>query len=154
MTSNRPLEEWGRLLGDVPTAGAILDRFLHHAQTTAVAGRIYPKSGSWILRKKRKPQMDTDKHRFFLKRAVPRWVTPVFSQLLLICVYLCSSVAVTAFLRVIGLKTTPPSPEKRTKPERSNPSPTTQAVPEASPRRDLRPQNRRAERLAFRFCSF
>jgi DNA replication protein DnaC len=31
MTSNRPLEEWGKLLGDVPTAGAILDRFLHHA---------------------------------------------------------------------------------------------------------------------------
>ena len=33
MTSNRPLEEWGKLLGDVPTAGAILDRFRHHAQT-------------------------------------------------------------------------------------------------------------------------
>jgi DNA replication protein DnaC len=32
MTSNRPLEEWGKLLGDVPTAGAILDRFLHHAK--------------------------------------------------------------------------------------------------------------------------
>jgi DNA replication protein DnaC len=29
MTSNRPLEEWGKLLGDVPTAGAILDRWLH-----------------------------------------------------------------------------------------------------------------------------
>src|SRR3989475_5001335 len=32
MTSNRPLEEWGKRLCDVPTAGAILDRFLHHAQ--------------------------------------------------------------------------------------------------------------------------
>jgi DNA replication protein DnaC len=32
MTSNRPLEEWGKLLGDVPTATAILDRFLHHAE--------------------------------------------------------------------------------------------------------------------------
>src|SRR6267378_3826896 len=32
MTSNRPLEDWGKLLSDVPTAGAILDRFLHHAQ--------------------------------------------------------------------------------------------------------------------------
>ncbi len=41
MTSNRPLEEWGKLLGDVPTAGAILDRFLHHAQTIAIAGRSY-----------------------------------------------------------------------------------------------------------------
>jgi hypothetical protein len=39
MTSNRPLEEWGKLLGGVPTAGAILDRFLHHAQTIAMTGR-------------------------------------------------------------------------------------------------------------------
>src|SRR5882672_2921831 len=37
MTSNRPLEEWGKLLGDVPSASAILDRFLHHAQTIAIA---------------------------------------------------------------------------------------------------------------------
>jgi hypothetical protein len=28
-------------LGDVPTAGAILDRFLHHAQTIAITGRSY-----------------------------------------------------------------------------------------------------------------
>jgi DNA replication protein DnaC len=41
MTSNRPLEEWGKLLGDVPTAGAILDRFLHHAQTIAITGQSY-----------------------------------------------------------------------------------------------------------------
>src|ERR1017187_2474521 len=41
MTSNRPLEEWGKLLGDVPTAGAILDRFLHHSQTIAITGRSY-----------------------------------------------------------------------------------------------------------------
>jgi DNA replication protein DnaC len=41
MTSNRPLEEWGKLLGDVPTAGAILDRFLHHAQVIAITGRSY-----------------------------------------------------------------------------------------------------------------
>jgi len=27
MTSNRPLEDWGKLLGDVPSATAILDRF-------------------------------------------------------------------------------------------------------------------------------
>jgi len=31
MTSNRPVEEWRKLLGDVPAATAILDRFLHHA---------------------------------------------------------------------------------------------------------------------------
>jgi len=34
MTSNRPLEDWGKLLGDVPSATAILDRFLHHAEIT------------------------------------------------------------------------------------------------------------------------
>jgi DNA replication protein DnaC len=33
MTSNRPTEDWGKLLQDVPTASAILDRFLHHAMT-------------------------------------------------------------------------------------------------------------------------
>ncbi|SRR6266568_3690627 len=41
MTSNRPLEEWGKLLGDVPAAGAILDRFLHRAQIIAITGRSY-----------------------------------------------------------------------------------------------------------------
>jgi len=41
MTSNRPLEGWGKLLSDVPTAGAILDRFLHHAITIAISGRSY-----------------------------------------------------------------------------------------------------------------
>jgi DNA replication protein DnaC len=41
MTSNRPAEEWGKLIGDVPTAGAILDRFLHHAEIITVEGRSY-----------------------------------------------------------------------------------------------------------------
>lgn len=41
MTSNRPLEDWGKLLQDVPTAGAILDRFLHHAQLIAITGQSY-----------------------------------------------------------------------------------------------------------------
>jgi DNA replication protein DnaC len=41
MTSNRPLEEWGKLLGDVPAAGAILDRFLHRAQVITITGRSY-----------------------------------------------------------------------------------------------------------------
>lgn len=31
MTSNRPIKDWGKLLGDVPLATAILDRFLQHA---------------------------------------------------------------------------------------------------------------------------
>ena len=41
MTSNRPLEDWGKLLGDVPTATAILDRFLHHAEIVQMNGRSY-----------------------------------------------------------------------------------------------------------------
>ena len=41
MTSNRPLEDWGKLIGDVPSATAILDRFLHHAQVIAITGRSY-----------------------------------------------------------------------------------------------------------------
>jgi len=40
MTSNRPLEDWGKLLGDVPSATAILDRFLHHAEIVQVTGKI------------------------------------------------------------------------------------------------------------------
>ncbi len=41
MTSNRPLEEWGKLIGDVPAATAILDRFLHHAEIITITGRSY-----------------------------------------------------------------------------------------------------------------
>ena len=41
MTSNRPLEDWGKLVGDVPSATAILDRFLHHADVIQITGRSY-----------------------------------------------------------------------------------------------------------------
>jgi len=41
MTSNRPLEDWGKLLGDVPSATAILDRFLHHSEIIQITGRCY-----------------------------------------------------------------------------------------------------------------
>jgi len=41
MTSNRPIEEWGKLIGDVPTATAILDRFLHHAEIITITGKSY-----------------------------------------------------------------------------------------------------------------
>lgn len=39
MTSNRPLEDWGKLIGDVPAATAILDRFLHNAEAITITGR-------------------------------------------------------------------------------------------------------------------
>ena len=41
MTSNRPIEEWGKLIGDVPSATAILDRFLHHAEIINIRGKSY-----------------------------------------------------------------------------------------------------------------
>lgn len=41
MTSNRPIEDWGKLLSDVPAAGAILDRLLHRAEVIAITGRSY-----------------------------------------------------------------------------------------------------------------
>lgn len=41
MTSNRPLEDWGKLIGDVPSATAILDRFLHHAEILSISGKSY-----------------------------------------------------------------------------------------------------------------
>ena len=40
MTSNRPLEDWGKLIGDVPSATAILDRFLHHAEMISITGEV------------------------------------------------------------------------------------------------------------------
>lgn len=41
MTSNRPLEDWGKLIGDVPSASAILDRFLHRSELFQLTGRSY-----------------------------------------------------------------------------------------------------------------
>ena len=41
MTSNRPIEEWGKLIQDVPAATAILDRFLHHAEIISITGKSY-----------------------------------------------------------------------------------------------------------------
>lgn len=41
LTSNRPLEDWGKLIGDIPTAGAILDRLLSRATVIEISGRSY-----------------------------------------------------------------------------------------------------------------
>jgi DNA replication protein DnaC len=41
MTSNRPLEDWAKLIGDVPAATAILDRFLQHATIIQITGKSY-----------------------------------------------------------------------------------------------------------------
>ena len=41
MNSNRPLEEWEMLIGNVPAATAILDRFAHNAEVIDITGRSY-----------------------------------------------------------------------------------------------------------------
>lgn len=41
MTSNRPLEDWGKLIGDVPAATAILDRLLEQAEIIQITGKSY-----------------------------------------------------------------------------------------------------------------
>jgi DNA replication protein DnaC len=41
VTTNRPTEDWGQFLGDVPAATAILDRFLAHAEILAMQGKSY-----------------------------------------------------------------------------------------------------------------
>jgi DNA replication protein DnaC len=59
MTSNRPVEDWGKLIGDVPAAAAILDRFLHHAELIEITGKSYraPDRG------KKSPKADPKKQR-------------------------------------------------------------------------------------------
>jgi DNA replication protein DnaC len=49
MTSNRPLEDWGKLIGDVPAATAILDRFLHQAEIVTITGRSYRLRKSTVM---------------------------------------------------------------------------------------------------------
>lgn len=51
MTSNRPLEDWGKLIGDVPIAGAILDRFLSRAEVIQIVGKSYRLKNSACDRK-------------------------------------------------------------------------------------------------------
>lgn len=41
ITTNRPTQDWGVFLGDVPAATAILDRFLAHAEIVPMAGKSY-----------------------------------------------------------------------------------------------------------------
>jgi len=41
ITTNRPTEDWGQFLGDIPAATAILDRFLAHAEVIRMQGKSY-----------------------------------------------------------------------------------------------------------------
>ena len=44
ITSNRPLEDWGKLLGDVVVVAPLLDRLMHHGHLLRFEGK------SWRLR--------------------------------------------------------------------------------------------------------
>jgi len=39
--ASKPLEDWGKLIGDVPSATAISGRFLHHAEVLSFSGKSY-----------------------------------------------------------------------------------------------------------------
>jgi len=41
ITTNRPTQDWGQFLGDVPATSAILDRFLAHAEIIQMQGKSY-----------------------------------------------------------------------------------------------------------------
>jgi len=41
ITSNRPVEDWGKLLGDAAAVTALLDRLLHHAQVLTCGPRSW-----------------------------------------------------------------------------------------------------------------
>ena len=41
LVTNIDFEAWGDYLGDVPSATAILDRFLHHAEVITITGKSY-----------------------------------------------------------------------------------------------------------------
>lgn len=54
ITTNRPTQDWGLFLGDVPAATAILDRFLAHAEIIQMSGKSYR------LRGRSKPASDAE----------------------------------------------------------------------------------------------
>jgi len=41
ITSNRPVEDWGKLLGDTAAVAALLDRLLHHAHVLTCGPRSW-----------------------------------------------------------------------------------------------------------------
>ena len=54
ITTNRPKQDWGQFLGDVPAATAILDRFLAHDEIVPMSGKSYR------LRTRSKPDGDSE----------------------------------------------------------------------------------------------
>lgn len=54
ITTNRPTEDWGQFLGDVPATTAILDRFLEHAEILTMTGRAIECGGEQTQGRRRR----------------------------------------------------------------------------------------------------
>ena len=56
LTSNRPVEDWGKLLGDTAAVSALLDRLLHHAHVLQCGPRSWRTHHAASLTKEPSPQ--------------------------------------------------------------------------------------------------
>jgi DNA replication protein DnaC len=52
LTSNRPIEDWGKILGDTAAVTAMLDRLLHHAHVIKCGPRSWRTREKMVLRSK------------------------------------------------------------------------------------------------------
>ncbi len=52
LTSNRPIEDWGKVLGDTAAVTAMLDRLLHHAHILKFGPRSWRSKEKTSLRPK------------------------------------------------------------------------------------------------------
>jgi len=60
ITTNRPTEDWGVFLGDVPAATAILDRFLEHAEILRMHGKSYRLRGRMVSAETKQTEKDAN----------------------------------------------------------------------------------------------
>jgi DNA replication protein DnaC len=56
ITSNRPVEDWGRLLGDTAAVTAMLDRLLHHGHVLKCGPRSWRTRRGTALKKQTSPE--------------------------------------------------------------------------------------------------
>lgn len=53
MISNRPIEDWPKVLGDAATASALLDRIMHHAHMISFQGKSYRMEQTTLAKNKK-----------------------------------------------------------------------------------------------------
>ncbi len=53
LTSNRPVDDWGKLLGDTAAVTALLDRLLNHAHVLECGPRAGERRSAWICSRER-----------------------------------------------------------------------------------------------------